>query len=124
MKHIAKTLTMIGCLVAMFSFGSCSKDDSSNTNTSDEVTIIGSWKYSFGSGYVTLTFDQDGYVRYYELDGGEVDGDEYWRYVYEDNILTLIIEGDTENIEVETLSKQKLVLRDWPDSGLCVFIKQ
>lgn len=125
MKNITKTLTLFGCLVTLFAFNSCTKDDTSNTNTSDEVTIIGSWKYSFTDGYVILTFDNDGYMRYYEYDDGEVQSDRYYQYVYSNNLLTLKREGSSDkNIVVETLSKEKLVLRGWPDGGLCVFVKQ
>ena len=125
MKNITKTLTLFGCLVTLFAFNSCTKDDTSNTNTSDEVTIIGSWKYSFTSGYVILTFDNDGYMRYYEYEHGAVGSDKYYQYVYSNNLLTLKREGSSDkNIVVETLSKEKLVLRDWPDGGLCVFVKQ
>lgn len=125
MKHIARVFTLIGCVAALFAFNSCTKDDGSNTDTSDEVTIIGSWKYNFSSGYVTLTFDNDGYMRYYEYDHDAVQSDKYYQYIYNNNTLTLKREEHSDkNIAVETLSKEKLVLRDWPDGGLCVFVKQ
>ena len=125
MRQITKTFTLISCFIALFSCASCTKDNTSNQNTSDEVTIIGSWKYSFSSGYVILTFDNDGYMRYYEYDHGAVESDKYYQYTYDNNILTLKREGHSDKvIEVETLSREKLVLRDWPDGGLCVFVRQ
>lgn len=125
MRQITKTFTLISCFIALFSCASCTKDNTSSQNASDEVTIIGSWKYSWTDGYVILTFDNDGYMRYYEYDDGEVQSDKYYQYMYSNNLLTLKREGSSDkNIVVETLSKEKLVLKDWPDGGLCVFIRQ
>ncbi len=122
MKQITKILTLMTVFSAMAFFSSCSKDDDSNDSA---TSIIGTWKYSFSSGYVELTFDNDGYMRYYEYDHGATESDRYYQYVYGDHLLTLRRDGHSDkNIEVETLSKEKLVLRDWPDGGLCVFIRQ
>lgn len=125
MKHIARTLTFISCIVALFTITSCTKDDNSSQNSSDEITIIGSWKYSWEDGFVILTFDNDGYMRYYEYDNGVVQSDKYYQYTYSNSTLILKRDGHSDKVvPVETLSKEKLVLRDWPDSGLCVFVKQ
>ena len=120
-----KLFAMMLCIAAMGLATACTKENNSQQNSDDsEVTIIGSWKYSFSSGYVMLTFDNDGYMRYYEFDHGDTQTDKYYQYTYSGNLLILTRENHTKQIAVETLSKDKLVLKDWPDGGLCVFIKQ
>ena len=69
-------------------------------------------------------------MTYYEKDGAGFGGEEYCKYTYKNNILTIFFYDEEDNdyyeerIEVETLNKEKLVLKNWPDGGLCVFIRQ
>lgn len=93
----------------------------------DEVSLIGVWKYNFGTNdYVLLTFRQDGTVRYQEYDGGKWQTDATYTYVYNGNILKIINNSGSEmgSITVIRLTATELVLKDWPDGGENIFIRQ
>ena len=70
--------------------------------------------------------DDDGTVRYQEYDHGEWEEDEVYHYTYSKGILLITYENgqEREKIEVISLSKDKLVLKDWPDGGVNTFIRQ
>ena len=109
--------------------------DSISTYISDEesISIVGTWKYSFDSGYVLLTFSGNatsGTVTYTEYDNGRTD-------VYTSSY-SFISNGDGgghlympdfakktwQSVEVVSLIKDRLILKDLPDSGNCTFIIQ
>lgn len=90
-------------------------------------SLVGTWKYTFGDGYVLLTFSKNGTVLYQEYDNGrwEEEG-ETMTYTYENDILSFYSYGKTkpETATVVKLTSTKLILKDWPDSGNCTFYKQ
>ena len=122
--------------VASISLVSCGDDDpeptptsSSTSSSSSTASLVGTWKYTYSSGYVLLTFTQDGRGIYTEYKAGwEVDDDSF-TYTYANNTITMIIfEGedyDVETCKVLSLTSSTLVLQDFPDPGKkCTFYKQ
>ena len=113
-KKIFSILVMlILSVTTMFVISSCSKDDVSE----DGYSIIGTWKYSFGSpsDYVLLTFNVNGTGRSVEFDDGEIDGDETFRYSYAENVLTVYYDdGYKETVLVNWQNKNKF-LTSWYD---------
>ena len=106
-------------------------DDGNCTFTKGKATqptpsLVGTWKYTFSSGYVLLTFSKNGTGLYQEYDHGrwEEEGENF-TWTYSGNILTFKNGSyDTETARVVSLTSTKLVLKDWPDSGNCTFYKQ
>lgn len=93
----------------------------------DKVSLIGTWRYNFGTNnYVLLTFNQNGTVRYQEYDHGEWQSDDTYFYSYIGNILKFVTNSgnERETIEVIRLTDTELVLKDWPDGGEIIFIRQ
>lgn len=94
--------------------------------TEQTTSLVGTWKYTFGSGYVLLTFSKNGTGLYQEYDHGrwEEEGESF-TWTYSGNIL-IFTDGyyDTETATVVNLSATKLVLDGWPDKGNCTFYKQ
>lgn len=92
-------------------------------------TLVGTWKYTFSSGYVLLTFNKNGTVIYQEYSHGrwEEQG-ETMTYTYDSKSgeLSFYSYGKTrpETTTVVSLTLTTLVLKDWPDSGNCTFYKQ
>ena len=93
--------------------------------TNSIPSLVGTWKYTFSSGYVLLTFNQDGTGVYREYDHGrwEESGDPF-TYTYSSDVITFIDDGDVETARVVELTSTSLVLKDWPDGGNCTFYKQ
>lgn len=93
--------------------------------TNSVPSLVGTWKYTFSSGYVLLTFNQDGTGVYREYDHGrwEEEG-EIFTYSYSSGIITFIYGKDVETARVAGLTSNKLVLQNWPDNGNCAFYKQ
>ena len=114
-------LAMMMVAAVSVCFMSCRGDDDS------ETSIIGTWKYTFGDGYVLLTFNSDGTVLYQEYDNGKWEEEgETMTYTYNKGILSFYSYGKTkpETATVVSLTSTKLVLKDWPDKGNCTFMKQ
>ena len=112
-------------MVTMLSVGLASCGDDSESD--DDVTLIGTWSLNFNKdSYCLLTFYQNGTVKYQEYDHGEWKEDEVYHYTYSKGILLITYENgqEREKIEVISLSKDKLVLKDWPDGGVNTFIRQ
>ena len=112
------SLGTLGC-----SNSKSSDDETEQTNSKKQsVSIVGTWKYNFSSGYVLLTFDKNNQGRYQEWDHNEWQSDESFSYNYSNNMLQWSLEdGD---IEIISLSNGKLILKDWPDGGANTFIRQ
>ena len=122
-KYLFGLLAIMMVAMVSVSFTSCSKDDS------DSDTLVGTWKYSFGSNsYVILTFYEDGTGLYKEFDHGEWEEmGESFIYTREGNTLTFhntMNYNKTETGTIVSLTKDKLVLRNWPDHGDCTFYRQ
>ena len=123
-KNLLSWMTIL--MVAIVSVGSVSCNDD-DEKTENEVSIVGTWSLNFGpDDYCLLTFYPSGMVKYQEYDNGEWDADDIYHYTYSNGILYLTYEdgSERETIEVISLSETKLVLKDWPDSGVNIFIKQ
>lgn len=88
-------------------------------------SLVGTWKYTFSSGYVLLTFNQDGTGVYREYDHGRWEKpDGPFTYTYSSDVITFIDDGDVETARVVKLTSTSLVHKDWPDGGNCIFYKQ
>jgi hypothetical protein len=89
--------------------------------------LLGTWRYDFDTNsYILLTFSQDGTVHYKEYDKGGWQHDEVYRYSFSNNTLNIIdSNGNVKGvIEVLSLTSTTLKLKDWPDGGVSIFIKQ
>ena len=94
-------------------------------------SIIGSWKYMFDdNNFCMLTFDNEEGVLYQEYDEGEWNED-YFIYKYKNGILTIYDINDDaeagdvrETIKVSVLTTKKMLLKDWPDEGMNIFVRQ
>lgn len=121
-------LAMMMVAAVSVCFMSCRGDDDSETSINDsETSIIGTWEYTFGDGFVLLTFNSDGTVLYQEYDNGEWEEEgETMTYTYIKGILSFYSYGKTKPkpVTVVSLTSTKLVLKDWPDGGNCTFYKQ
>ena len=106
---------------------SCSKsdDDGGGANGGGGAgtsIIVGKWYHTFqgskGSGYVVLTFTQNGDGVYREYDNGNWQETKIFTYTYSNNKLNVNWgAGKTTVIEVASLSKAQLVLKDYPNKG-------
>ena len=105
-------LTIMMVAIASVSLSSCSKDDESNPST---ITIVGTWKYSWDSGYNLLTFYADGTCRDQEYDHGKWERDRSGNYEYnaEEGYVILF----SRKYDVIRLTTDELVLLNWLDSG-------
>ena len=116
-------MTILMVAIMSVGFMSCSKDD--DVKKTGEVSLVGTWRYDFSTGYVLFTFSQDGTVRCQEYDHGEWEEDKIYHYTFSNGILRITYEDgrERETIEVISLSDTKLVLEDY-DGGVNTFIKQ
>jgi len=88
--------------------------------------IVGTWKYTWSSGWCSFTFNANGRGSYNEYDNGHWDSyNETFSYTYANNIITFYWDGDDdpETIRVVSLTSSALVLYDF-DDGNCTFYKQ
>ncbi len=111
-KTLFRLLTIMTVAIASVSLSSCSKDDETNPPT---ITIVGTWKYSWDSGYSLLTFYDNGTCRDQEYDHGKWDRDRTGNYEYnaEEGYVILF----SEKYDVIRLTSDELVLLNWLDSG-------
>ena len=90
-------------------------------------SLVGTWKYTFSSGYVLLTFNQDGTGVYREYTHSRWDEPDPFTYTYSSGVITFFYYDDDDDVEtarVVELTSTSLVLKDWPDGGNCTFTKQ
>ena len=105
---------------------SCSKSDDGGGGEKGDATLIGSWCMTFqgskGNGYVILTFAQNGNGLYQEYDNFKWQHNDIFTYSYSNGKLTVKWGiDDTKVIEVVSLTKAQLVLKDFPDKGTNTF---
>lgn len=78
--------------------------------------LVGTWRYTFGTGFIDIEFARDGYGYWREydtMDGGWLDPDPfYYSYNADTGIITITMDDETERYEVLSLSGNKLRLRD------------
>lgn len=119
-KNLWCLLAVLMVTIVSVSFVSCGDDDDE-----DDITIVGTWKYDFSSGYGLLTFNQNGTARYQEYDKGSWQIDESATYIYSNGSLVVTgYNGERVTIEVISLTKTTLILKDWPDGGANTFVRQ
>lgn len=126
-KYLFSLLAVMMVTIESVVLTSCNKDDEVN----DSISIVGTWKYSWDGGFLLVNFDKDGMLESQEYDDGILEPKEGYFYTYNNNILIIFDvnedaeRGDIlETAEVISLTKDKLVVKDWPDSGNCTFYKQ
>ena len=89
-------------------------DDNTNTTVTPSNQLVGTWRHSFSTGYVEITFNSDGTGRQYEYDssdrGHEYSIDEF-SYSFDGRYVTVRYDdGDKSIIQILSLSATKLVM--------------
>ena len=116
-------LTIMMVALVGVSLSSCSKDDSdSSPDLIPSSKIIGTWKYSWDSGYNLLTFYDNGTCWDREYDNGRWERDRTGTYEYnaEEGYVILF----SRKYTVISLTSTKLVLLNWLDSGNITLYRQ
>lgn len=125
-----KTMKLLGALalmmMCMFTFSACGgDDDEDNGGGSSSTSLVGTWRMDFRTNsYVLLTFNQSGTGQYREYDHDYWEHEFSFSYTYSNGVIYANGNGVTKQIEVVSISKTMLVLKDFPDSGTNTFIKQ
>lgn len=86
------------------------------TSEDGQVTLIGSWRQNFSSGYIVIYFDRTGYgwSHEYDKDDGGWYEKEYFDYNYKSSKKALTIiwdDGYQEVMQIRSLTNSKLVIR-------------
>ena len=105
-------------MVAIVSVGfvSCGDDDDEDEKKIDEVTIIGTWRLDYSSGYELLTFNSNGKgtLSEYNYEGKKeiLDEIEAFDYIFNESTMTLrILAGDEVEIwKVESLTSTQMII--------------
>lgn len=111
------------------SFVSCSSDDNDDdggNNTEVVESLVGTWKYTFSTGYQLITFRSNGKGTLKEIDYAAEDYEDPFTYSYNANnqILKMYWEDeDPSEWEVVSITSKKLVLID-EDGELMTCTKQ
>ena len=107
---VTTTLLSI-CLV------SCGDDDNKN-NEPEKVSIIGTWRHNFSTGYILLVFKKDGTGYIEEYDHNSIQYSDPITYYYDDlkeRYMIVEIDGDhTYTYPIQYYNETTLVLVD-PD---------
>jgi hypothetical protein len=128
-RNTINWMTILMVAIMSVGFMSCGGGDD-DVKKESEAPLVGTWRLDFSTGYILLSFSQEGTVRYQEYDKGEWESDKVYHYTYNGNYLILTYYSEsrkterTETIEVISLSATELILKDWPDEGVNTFIKQ
>ncbi len=127
MKKLIKSMLIVLCgmvIVAGFvAYGG--DDDNNNSNGGDNSSLVGTWRMDFGTNsYILLTFNQNGTGQYREYDKNTWQHDDAFTYTYDSEAIYATGGGKTRKIVVISHSKTTLVLKDFPDDGANMFIKQ
>ena len=113
-----KFLSLLVILFMGLSFVSCSSDDNDDdggNNTEVVESLVGTWKYTFSTGYQLITFRSNGKGTLKEIDYEEDDYEDSFTYSYNANnqILKMYWEDeDPSEWEVVSITSNKLVLID------------
>lgn len=121
-----KTLTAWLMILVSFNLSSCSSDDDKDDDTSDSVSIVGTWQYKEGNDFViTYTFDDDGSFQdvskeYYN---GKWDiSTDYGEYKYKNKTLTLYY-SDGESFSLKVISITSTTLKVEDEGDIMIFKK-
>ena len=104
MKKTVKFLSwMFVVMLAAVSFVSCGDDDDKKDGDlgggGATKSLIGTWKHTFSSGYIIMTFKADGSGSEFEYDSESESWSDVFTYVYDASsgkLLTRYSEEDTE----------------------------
>lgn len=112
-KYFLNYLTILMVAFVSVGFIACSSDD--DDNHKNKVSLVGTWKYSFSTGYVIKKFNANltGYSQEYDTQDGGWHKKHEFTYTYDENQNKLyLVESDGENViyEVRELSAAKLIL--------------
>ena len=125
-KNILNWMTIFMVAFVSVGFASCGGDD----NKEDDIlSIVGTWRYDFSSGYVLLTFNRDGTYTHREFDHGQWEDDKNGKYVFVNNNLSFTYYSKSrgkdvsETYEVISLTTTQLLIKDFLDSGVTTFTR-
>lgn len=121
MKKIFYLLFVATLCVALAGCSKDNEDASGETPNTPEpgggtqVTLVGTWRHNFSTGYVLMYFGSSGkgwLQEYDEADGGWYDKDIFsYTYSATRKTITFTYEGETERYDVLSLSASELVLQ-------------
>ena len=101
-----------------FAFVSCSsddKDDDGGNNIEVVESLVGTWKYTFSTGYQLVTFKSNGKGSLKEIDYAAEDYEESFTYSCDSDSQVLKIyweDEDPEEWQVVSITSKKLVVID------------
>lgn len=101
-----------------FAFVSCSsddKDDDGGNNIEVVESLVGTWKYTFSTGYQLVTFKSNGKGSLKEIDNAAEDYEDSFTYSYDSDSQVLKIyweDEDPEEWQVVSITSKKLVVID------------
>lgn len=115
-KNLLNWMTILMVAIVSVGFVSCGDDDDEDEKKIDEVTIIGTWRLDYSSGYELLTFNSNGKGTlseyYYEGKKEILDEIEAFDYIFNESTMTLrILAGDEVEIwKVESLTSTQMII--------------
>ena len=113
-----KLLALLAVLFLGFAFVSCSsddKDDDGGNNIEVVESLVGTWKYTFSTGYQLVTFKSNGKGSLKEIDYAAEDYKDSFTYSYDSDSQVLKIyweDEDPEEWQVVSITSKKLVVID------------
>lgn len=113
-----KLLALLAVLFMGFAFVSCSsddKDDDGGNNIEVVESLVGTWKYTFSTGYQLVTFKSNGKGSLKEIDYAGEDYEDSFTYSYDSDSQVLKIyweDEDPEEWQVVSITSKKLVVID------------
>lgn len=111
MDKILKCLMLLLVTTLSFTFTACSDDDDEPSN---KYSVVGVWRhdFSYGEGYMLLTFDKSGKYTLVEFEYGNGSWSENGTYTVKDNIMKRVLsDGEVEVYTILTLTKNTMVTR-------------
>lgn len=118
-KQSLSWLALLLAVVLSVGFASCKDDDDEEANgggTGVEAgigNIVGTWRYTFSSGYITFTFNADGTGSDIEIDHASENHGSNFSYVYDGEegvVVILYDEGYTETYDVVFVNSNVMYL--------------
>ena len=80
----------------------------------ESVSLTGTWRHVFSTGYVDITFYSNGSGRIIEYDHGKLEYSEYFTYTYMNGYINIKEDRESYRMKVLSLTASKLVVID-PD---------
>lgn len=104
---------LMAICLPMYFLTSCSNDDDDNNEKTEEVSkIIGSWKYTFSTGYQIYTFYENGTGKMYEYDFEDHSYTDYFEYTYKNNTLSISWEDEVFNTNITWIDDDTIKFYD------------